>query len=50
MDWVVSSYEAIDNRQEKKHQAINDMMAMIGQEEVQRQLNKSQMSYMNICG
>lgn len=29
--WVVSSYEAIDNRQERKRQAINDMIAMIGQ-------------------
>jgi hypothetical protein len=30
--WVVSSYEAIDSRLERRHQAIDDMMAMIGQE------------------
>jgi hypothetical protein len=31
--WVVSSYEAIDTRQEKKRQAIDDFVAVLGQEE-----------------
>lgn len=30
--WVVSSYEANDSRQDRKQQAVEDMMNMIGQE------------------
>lgn len=31
--WKVSSYEAFDNRQERKRQVVEDLMAIIGQEE-----------------